>query len=346
MAVCRGKVAEGLDFADDNGRAVLVTGLPYPPYKDARVELKRQFLEEQRRAGAGSMTGQRWYQLEAFRATNQAVGRVIRHSRDHGAVIFLDTRFGETSARQALSTWLQPFFTKYSNAALAIRGLAQFFKADSALGRERREALRRVEEAVASAGSLAGARGVKRPRPAGPEVDTAVSDESLSILYSGGPVAVQAPPPTSMFAPSSERISFSRFKQPDAMSSSQVEVAAAGKQEVAFKKKIKMTSNITKLNAIVNRKPSTLSETEERNLSLGFVKRLKKLLTDAEMTEFKSSLRKYKEENTFETLIPMLKTVILTHRKEDENILKDFRSFVKPIHSADYELFCKVIANY
>ena len=89
-----------------------------------------------------------------------------------------------------------------------------------------------------------------------------------------------------------------------------------------------------------------MSETEERNLSLGFVKRLKKLLTDAEMTEFKSSLRKYKEENTFETLIPMLKTVILTHRKEDENILEDFRSFVKPIHSADYELFCKVIANY
>ena len=26
MAVCRGKVAEGLDFADNNGRAVLITG--------------------------------------------------------------------------------------------------------------------------------------------------------------------------------------------------------------------------------------------------------------------------------------------------------------------------------
>ena len=39
-----------------------------------------------------NVLGQKWYQLEAFRATNQAVGRVIRHSRDHGAVIFLDTR--------------------------------------------------------------------------------------------------------------------------------------------------------------------------------------------------------------------------------------------------------------
>ena len=36
LAVCRGKVAEGLDFADDNGRACIITGLPYPPLKDAR----------------------------------------------------------------------------------------------------------------------------------------------------------------------------------------------------------------------------------------------------------------------------------------------------------------------
>ena len=33
MAVCRGKVSEGLDFADKNGRAVIITGLPFPPVK-------------------------------------------------------------------------------------------------------------------------------------------------------------------------------------------------------------------------------------------------------------------------------------------------------------------------
>lgn len=46
MAVCRGKVSEGLDFANANGRAVLVTGLPYPPLKDARVILKQRYLQE------------------------------------------------------------------------------------------------------------------------------------------------------------------------------------------------------------------------------------------------------------------------------------------------------------
>lgn len=45
MAVCRGKVSEGLDFADINGRAVIVTGLPYPPFKDPRVVLKRKYLD-------------------------------------------------------------------------------------------------------------------------------------------------------------------------------------------------------------------------------------------------------------------------------------------------------------
>lgn len=37
FAVCRGKVSEGLDFANNNGRAVIITGLPYPPYKDPKV---------------------------------------------------------------------------------------------------------------------------------------------------------------------------------------------------------------------------------------------------------------------------------------------------------------------
>lgn len=46
FAVCRGKVSEGIDFADNNGRAVIVTGLPYPLYTDPRVMLKRQYLDE------------------------------------------------------------------------------------------------------------------------------------------------------------------------------------------------------------------------------------------------------------------------------------------------------------
>lgn len=40
------QASEGLDFADRNGRGVIVTGLPYPPRMDPRVLLKMQFLDE------------------------------------------------------------------------------------------------------------------------------------------------------------------------------------------------------------------------------------------------------------------------------------------------------------
>ena len=32
-------MSEGLDFADINGRAVVITGLPFPPKMDAKVRL-------------------------------------------------------------------------------------------------------------------------------------------------------------------------------------------------------------------------------------------------------------------------------------------------------------------
>ena len=37
FAVCRGKASEGIDFADTHGRAVIITGLPFPPRVDPKV---------------------------------------------------------------------------------------------------------------------------------------------------------------------------------------------------------------------------------------------------------------------------------------------------------------------
>ena len=60
MAVCRGKVSEGLDFADNNGRAVIITGLPFPPLKDPRVMLKQKYLDSNRNKDNGMLSGQEW----------------------------------------------------------------------------------------------------------------------------------------------------------------------------------------------------------------------------------------------------------------------------------------------
>ncbi|XP_045625428.2 regulator of telomere elongation helicase 1 homolog [Procambarus clarkii] len=128
MAVCRGKVSEGLDFADRNGRAVIITGLPYPPFKDPRVVLKRKYLEEVQLKFKRGLTGHAWYQLEASRAVNQAIGRVIRHKDDFGAIILCDSRFSAANFKDQLSTWVRPYISNYNVFGPAMRDIIQFFK--------------------------------------------------------------------------------------------------------------------------------------------------------------------------------------------------------------------------
>ncbi|XP_067211494.1 regulator of telomere elongation helicase 1 homolog [Linepithema humile] len=128
MAVCRGKVSEGLDFANANGRAVLIIGLPFPPLKDPRVMLKQRYLEEIRTAEKEGLTGQEWYQLEASRTVNQAIGRIIRHKSDYGAVILCDCRFENPNFKKQLSAWLKPYIKKFTNFGMITKELRDFFR--------------------------------------------------------------------------------------------------------------------------------------------------------------------------------------------------------------------------
>lgn len=40
------------------------------------------------------LSGQDWYRQQASRAVNQAIGRVIRHRHDYGAIFLCDHRYG------------------------------------------------------------------------------------------------------------------------------------------------------------------------------------------------------------------------------------------------------------
>ncbi|CAI5945687.1 unnamed protein product, partial [Closterium sp. NIES-64] len=46
FAVCRGKVSEGIDFADHLSRAVVITGIPYAQQLSPQVVLKKEYLDE------------------------------------------------------------------------------------------------------------------------------------------------------------------------------------------------------------------------------------------------------------------------------------------------------------
>lgn len=148
MAVCRGKVSEGLDFADINGRAVIITGLPFPPFKDPRIILKKKYLQENRTAAnevglsfmsrefiiiemlLQMMSGDEWYFLEATRAVNQAIGRVIRHKDDYGAILLCDYRFNQTRQKNQLSSWIQGHLkgSQPSGFGPLIGELSRFFR--------------------------------------------------------------------------------------------------------------------------------------------------------------------------------------------------------------------------
>ncbi|XP_077109119.1 regulator of telomere elongation helicase 1 isoform X3 [Ranitomeya variabilis] len=131
FAVCRGKASEGLDFADCNGRGVIITGLPFPPRMDPRVILKMQFLDEMRQTqgSAGKfLSGQEWYRQQASRAVNQAIGRVIRHRQDYGAIFLCDHRFSNSDSRAQLPSWVRPYTHVYDNFGHIIRDVSQFFR--------------------------------------------------------------------------------------------------------------------------------------------------------------------------------------------------------------------------
>ena len=361
MAVCRGKVAEGLDFADNNGRAVLVTGLPYPPFKDARVELKRQFLDDQLKIKRGHMTGQKWYQLEAFRATNQAIGRVIRHSRDYGAVIFLDNRFGDTVARNCLSKWLQPHFTKYASLGPAIKSLAAFFKKDSSIGHLRQQAVQKQTDFINQSKS----KGIKRPLKTSDsdDGDKPVEVKSLRDIYgvaSAGAAGVKKEDvASSIFAQSSEVISFAS-QAPGERKSRENEVLSKTSTSLApKKKKIKIsssrslafnedTSDGASSSAVKNSEQENISHngqesrSEITNLSVNYLKRIKQALSISEMAQFKSSLKEYKATEKFEALVPVLCVIAKT---KADSLLEDFRVFVKAKHLSDFELFCNVTSK-
>ena len=63
-----------------------------------------------------------------MRAVNQAMGRVIRHRWDYGAVILADKRFGEGNAMGQMSAWLKPHVVQHANFGQAASSLTRFFK--------------------------------------------------------------------------------------------------------------------------------------------------------------------------------------------------------------------------
>lgn len=123
LAVCRGKASEGLDFSDEAARGVVVVGVPYPNTRDLRVILKKEH-EEATSRGAGNS----WYVSQGHRAANQAIGRVVRHRWDYGAVVLLDSRYSRPDVSGQLCRWVRTSLVRVPTMEEATSKLAQFFE--------------------------------------------------------------------------------------------------------------------------------------------------------------------------------------------------------------------------
>ena len=109
--MCRGRISEGLDFSDHAARCVVLVGIPYPQMADPVVILKKEYLQKR----SQDLSGSQWYSQQATRAVNQAIGRVIRHVQDYGAIILLDHRYAYQSGRGQISKWLRDLIQVNSN---------------------------------------------------------------------------------------------------------------------------------------------------------------------------------------------------------------------------------------
>ncbi len=75
-----------------------------------------------------SLSGAEWYSQQAHRAVNQAIGRVIRHRFDYGAILFLDSRYREPRNQLGVSKWIRPCFEPDKGVGPVIGSLVKFYR--------------------------------------------------------------------------------------------------------------------------------------------------------------------------------------------------------------------------
>lgn len=191
LAVYRGRMSEGVSFDDDFARCVVCVGIPFPNLTEERLAQKRSCNDFWARRGLGAVTGDAWYESKAFQAVAQALGRCIRHPRDYGALVLLDSRWVELGKASNLPHWLRPFQEDHVDARDAATSLEAHFrdlKSRHCSAGHELEGSAPVEQGAAEGASLShlsqgelkpGLAVLSRPGSASCTVPTAGGDEAF-----------------------------------------------------------------------------------------------------------------------------------------------------------------------
>jgi chromosome transmission fidelity protein 1 len=109
LSVIGGKLSEGINFADDLGRCVVVVGLPYPNLQTPGWRAKVEYLDKKTtsHSSARGQAGREHAENVCMRSVNQAIGRVIRHKNDWASILLLDARYGDNRIQTKLPGWIR-----------------------------------------------------------------------------------------------------------------------------------------------------------------------------------------------------------------------------------------------
>eukprot|EP00904_Undaria_pinnatifida_P005279 jgi/Undpi1/1881/HiC_scaffold_12.g05268.m1 len=104
LSVARGKVAEGIDFDRQYGRAVVMFGVPYQYTLSHVLRARLEYLRATFQIREGD-----FLTFDAIRQCAQCIGRVIRSKTDYGLVILADSRYNRHDKRSKLPGWVLQF---------------------------------------------------------------------------------------------------------------------------------------------------------------------------------------------------------------------------------------------
>ncbi|XP_066869251.1 regulator of telomere elongation helicase 1 isoform X10 [Kogia breviceps] len=360
------EASEGLDFADANGRGVIVTGLPYPPRMDPRVVLKMRFLDEMKgQSGAQGqfLSGHDWYRQQASRAVNQAIGRVIRHRHDYGAVFLCDHRFSSADARAQLPSWVRPHVKVYDSFGHVIRDVAQFFRVA-----QRTMPVPAPRAAAPSLGEGEGAASVavspgplrtRRAMSLDVHVPSlrrgrtgllvaAEAEGSLCVEYEQEPVRAQRRPVGLLAA----------LEHSEQLAERPGDEALPAEEEARWGPRAKRSAEeqpgrrrkVRLVGGPVRGRPADggSSEGPEAGADTGgaklFMAAVKRALSQASFNTFTQALRDYKSSDDLAALAAHLGPLFAEDPKK-HSLLQGFYQFVRPHHKQQFEEVCRQLTG-
>ena len=126
LSIARGKVAEGIDFDEQYGRAVIMFGVPFQ-YTRSRMLLARlDYLRENFQIKESD-----FLIFDAMRQCAQCLGRVIRKKNDYGLMILADKRYVHSDKREKLPKWIRNYIESHNiniTTEQAVYKARSFFK--------------------------------------------------------------------------------------------------------------------------------------------------------------------------------------------------------------------------